>query len=466
MAGFSHERLHYIGVVLAGASAVLMVNLDTTVVTIILPDIARIFNTSADTISLVNVSYLLALTAFLPVFGKLSDRIGVERVFTPAYLLFALFSLLCGLAPGVNSLFLARFFQGIAGAMLMATSAVVVVKYIPEEKRGSVFGINGLMAGMGFALGAPLGGWLSTMLSWRWVFFLNIPLGLIGFYLCTRCLRRKEAPRDLNGLDYQGAILAILALSAMIITLSTAQLFHDSAVKLLAGISAVIFLLLFIRQEQRTDDPLLKLSLLRCRPFTSSLLANFTYLFFLYGLTFILPFFFMYVRQNSTIDTSHYLVVFPVVAMLIMPIAGRLCDAIGTKGPALFGMAMFAVSGILISLFTADSSAIYIVSSFCLLGAGMAFFGTAILTMTMTHATPENMGMVSALKAFFPIFGGLLGVTVFASIFSHAIEKGGMAVEHTPPALVAASFTSSMYMATGVTIVGLLFTLLSGPKNK
>ncbi|MEN8189664.1 MAG: MFS transporter [Thermodesulfobacteriota bacterium] len=465
MIEFTKSGLHYAGVVLAGAVAILMVNLDTTVVTIILPDIGRIFGVSADTVALINVSYLLSLTAFLPVFGKLSDRIGVERVFMPGYLLFSLCSLFCGLAPGVHSLMVARFFQGIGGAMVMATSAVIVVKYIPFERRGSVFGINGLMAGIGFALGAPVGGWLSTMLSWRWVFFVNIPLGILGFYLCSICLTKREKSGKLDGLDYRGALLAVCSLVCLVMTLSTAQIFHSSTFKLLAGIGGLLFLVFFIRQERKAVDPMLKLSLLSDRRLSSSLLANFSYLFFLYGLTFLLPFFFKYVRGDSTIETSHYLAVFPLVSMVIMPLVGRFCDRVGSKLPALIGMGSFCLAALLISFFSVDTSTVAVVATFSLLGVGMAFFGTAILAMTMTHATPESMGMISGLKAFFPIFGGLLGITFFSSLFSHAIEAAGTAVEQAPPALVAESFSHSMNLAIMAVLLGFLFTLLAGPKK-
>jgi EmrB/QacA subfamily drug resistance transporter len=408
---------------------------------------------------------MLSLTVLLPVFGKLCDRLGVERVFTPGYLVFSVCSMLCGMADSIYHLILFRVLQGIGGAMLMATSAVVVVKYIPENRRGSVFGINGMMAGIGLAIGAPLGGWLYTLLSWKWIFFINIPFGIAGFVACRKFLNRKQSPLSLKSFDLPGAILLMAALSSMVILLSTANIFAGSQVKSGSGMIALACLAGFAWWENRASDPLLHFSLLRNRPLFAGLIANFFYLFILYGITFVLPFFFKYVRGDNTVTTSHFMMIFPVASMIFMPFAGRICDWTGTRPPALFGMTLFAIASAMLTTFNMASPTWYIITTFLLLGLAIAFFCTAILAMIMTHARPETTGMLSSLKAVFPIMGGLLGVTAFADIFSHGIERSGVILEHAPAQIVSGSFTWSMYLACAASITGLLFTLAARPDD-
>lgn len=458
-----NEEQHYYGVIAAGAIAILMVNLDTTVVTIVLPDLALLFDEPADTISLVNIAYMLSLTVLLPVFGKLSDRLGVERVFTPGYIVFSLCSMFCGMANSIYSLLLFRVLQGIGGAMLMATSAVVVVKYIPLEKRGTVFGINGMMAGIGLAIGAPVGGWLYTMLSWRWIFFINLPFGIAGFLACLWFLNRKEPRKSISAFDFQGAFLLMAALSAAVIFLSTSSLFALYPVKLSSALIAVVCFAGFVFRERHAADPLLSLSLLGNSSLTAGLMANFLYLFMLYGITFVLPFFFKYVRGDSTVVTSHFMMLFPMASMVFMPFVGRLCDRAGTRLPALAGMFLFMVSSFLFLTFTHFNPAWYIAAVFFLFGLAIALSCTAILAMIMTHAKPETTGMLSSLKAVFPILGGLLGVTAFSDIFSHGIEVAGETIEQVSLNIVSASFQYSMCLALAVAVIGFLFTLAARP---
>lgn len=449
-----------IGFNIASATAIFMVNLDTTVVNIVLPTLAKHFNVNMTRVSLVNVSYLLSLTAFLLVFGRLSDRWGPERVFIPGYVLFTAGSALCALAQGIWDLSLYRFIQGIGGSMIFATSAVIIVKYIPPEVRGRAYGINGLFAGIGFALGSPVGGYLCSF-GWEWVFLVNIPIGLAGIFLCLRFLDDRRHVRSQEKFDLGGAVLSFFALVLLIAAFQAGGRFSWTSPGVLGCFAASgVLLVLFLFLETRVPNPLVPLSLFRSLPLSAALIANFVYLLLLYGISFIFPFYFRYIQKLTDAQTGHYMALFPLVSIVISPVTGFLCDKIGPRVLCIFSMAAFVVSTLLFLRYDAATPVTYLVATLLLFGLAMALFCTAILTLIMTHAAPGQAGILSSVKAVIPNLGGLLGVSLFSIVFTHHLlsEGEGLVETASQPALMT-GFRQTMILALGVAVAGLLAAL-------
>lgn len=463
----SEDRGKVLCAMIASATAIFMVNLDITIVNIALPTFCRLFTIDPTDASMVVLSYLLALTGFLLVAGKLSDKFGTERVFLLGYCVFSVGSLLCAIAHSFAALVLFRFIQGLGSSLLFATSAVIVVRYVAPEKRGRAYGLNGLFAGIAFALGSPVGGFLIHSLGWQWIFLVNIPVSIVGISLSLHGLVWPRGERNESGFDYIGALLSFLTLTAMLFALNRGEDmgWHSPAI-LCSIVLAAFFFTLFIMWEKKFPCPILELSLFRDHRLNATLAANFIYLMLLCGITFVLPFYFEELKGFHPQKAGLYMMIFPILSMFISPLSGYLSDRIGPRTVCMTGMGLFLAACSVFLCFNAATPDHVIIVSELVLGLGMALFMTAVLTMVMTYAEPGNLGMLSAIKAVIPQIGASIGVAVFAFLYnmpSHTVP-GTEILKN--PALFLAGYRNAMIFGVILALAGIVTSALSGPKKK
>lgn len=255
------------------ACALFMQNLDTTVLATALPTLSREFAVQPTSISLALTSYLLALALFIPASGTIADRFGPRRVFRAAIALFSLGSIACGFSVDLTSLVVARFFQGVGGAMMMPVGRLVLLRSVAKRDLVSAVSWLAMPAMVGPILGPPLGGFLVTYLDWRWIFWINIPIGALGIVLVGRFIREMrtdERPR----FDAVGFVLSGIALGPLLFGLELAsrrEASHLALPLLLTGFAAVIA---YVIHARRTERPILDLSLLRIATFRLSIMAG------------------------------------------------------------------------------------------------------------------------------------------------------------------------------------------------
>lgn len=406
-----------VGVMVASAMAIFMVNLDVTVVNIILPELCGRFEATTSQASWVVLSYMLAVTGLSLVFGRLSDMKGGERLFMGGYFLFAVGSGVCALSWNLLSLSLFRFLQGVGGAMIMATCAVMVVRYIPQKMRGRAFALNGMMAGLGFALGSPVGGFLSHYFDWRAVFVVNIPVAAVGLFFCRRFLTRRDHVGAHASFDIAGALTGFLMLGTLIFSLH--GLTGESSHLAYAGLGLTLVLaVVFVRHELRCSDPLLSMSLFGNRALDFALLGTGFYYVLLQGTGLVLPFFLIHARGMTEAHAGALLFAGPVTTIVLAPLVGWLCDKVGPRLPALFGAILFAISCSLFLNFSADSSVLSLLVALVLLGIGMSFYSAPILTLTMSFSRPETVGVLSSVKSVVPSVIGMLGYSIYSLVYS------------------------------------------------
>jgi MFS family permease len=212
----------YFWIVLCSAFILLIVKLDAFVVNVSLPTIAHAFSLNAAQTSMIIVVYLLMLTNTMLIFGKLEDRLGIRKILIAGYIIFTLGSLFSGLAPSILTLILARGLQGIGGAMLLICGFSAVNKFLPKEIEGWGLGIVTTAAALGIATGAPLGGYITHYFNWRWIFFVNVPLGVLGLLVSAGTLPKETISKSTASqpFDYLGAILSFTGLSILTYVLS------------------------------------------------------------------------------------------------------------------------------------------------------------------------------------------------------------------------------------------------------
>ena len=271
------------------ASALFMETLDMTVIATALPTIAHTLGVNPLHLSLAITSYLLGLAVFIPLSGWMADRFGARHVFRAAIVVFTLGSVLCGLSNSMFELVGARLLQGAGGAMMVPVGRLVLLRTIPKSELVAAMAYVTVPALIGPVLGPPLGGFIVTYGSWRWIFFINVPVGILGFFLVNRYIANIREP-ETPSLDFYGWVIAALGLACLLFGFETAGrgiLPRPAVVTLLA--SGAAFVLLYLRHARRVAHPVLDLSLFRIATFRASLVGGFLTRTSIGALPFLLP---------------------------------------------------------------------------------------------------------------------------------------------------------------------------------
>jgi EmrB/QacA subfamily drug resistance transporter len=460
------DRFRHALTVVTVAIAIFMTNLDTSIVNIALPTLARYFQADTDEVSRVVLAYLLSMVCLVLVFGKVSDRVGHEKIFLAGYAVFTVASALCAFAPGLLLLVLSRFIQGIGSAMLLATWGAIAVKYLPAEIRGRAFGIVTVFGGVGMAIGAPVGGLLLSWLSWKWIFLINVPAGILAILLIRLLFKtgsREHRPEE--KFDYAGSLLSLVAFFCLFLLLNTGQdngwLSWRSL--LLSGATLVSFTGFIIR-ERSFRFPILDLDLLRKRHLLFGFITTLTVTMILMGFNFLFPFFFDLVRHLDPGRTGLLLMTFPLISVLVSPLSGYFSDKSGPRRVSLIALALLILSTCGILFFGVHTPYWFVVLAFLFFGTGLALFFTANTSLIMSHSVPGRESMLSASIATVSYLGSAIGIVLFENIFSFRFPAtGGREIMDTIPAgIVVSGFIHASVFGIILALAGFLTTLLSG----
>src|SRR3569833_3001371 len=264
---------HFRTIALIVGAAMFMEQLDGTVLATALPSMARDLEVRATSLSIALTSYLISLAIFIPVSGRIADRFGARNVFRSAIVIFLIGAITCANAPNVITLVLARFFEGTGGALMMPVGRLVLMRNV--EKRDLIQATSWVLipAVVGPILGPPVGGFIVTYLNWRWIFYINLPIGLLGIVLVSIFIANSkgEVPEKT---DYQGILLSSLSLGLFLFGFELIS--HEGLLAMALGFLATGGLLgvLYIRHARTTKDPILDISLMKIPPFGTSVLAG------------------------------------------------------------------------------------------------------------------------------------------------------------------------------------------------
>jgi EmrB/QacA subfamily drug resistance transporter len=269
-----------------------MTTLDTSIVNISLPAMSRAFGVPlSGQIEWVLIIYLVVIAALLLTFGRLSDAIGRKPVWVLGLAVFTIGSAMCGLAQSLPMLIASRAFQGVGGALIFAPSVALLTDAFPPEKRGRAIGLNAVGVSLGVAAGPSLGGVLTEQLTWRWIFFINVPIGMVATVLAVRLLEHgKGRPQRF---DLPGAVLLGVGLGLLTLGLSFGQEWGWTSPLLLACVGiAIVSLVALMFVEKRAPQPNIDLSLLTCRPFASAVVSLVLSFLAMFAVGFLMPFYF------------------------------------------------------------------------------------------------------------------------------------------------------------------------------
>ncbi|MFA5416675.1 MAG: DHA2 family efflux MFS transporter permease subunit, partial [Methanoregula sp.] len=295
--------------ILSISLASFMSALDGTIVNIALPTISKGFDISSSTVSWVATIYLLVMAGCVLIFGKLSDGIGFKKVFLAGFVIFTLGSFSCGLLPDLLSSFPvligSRAFQAVGGAMITAIAPAMITAYIPMAQKGKAMGIIMTVAALGTAIGPTIGGVLTQFLSWHWIFFINVPVGIIALILGAKVIPATMPHDKPAGFDKAGALLIFTGLAALLFAVSEGQTLGWNSPSIIGALAlAVITLGYFVWHELKAADPLLELRLFKNRNFLFTNLIMSLVFFSFAGINYLLPFYLQYVKGFGTSDSG------------------------------------------------------------------------------------------------------------------------------------------------------------------
>ena len=402
---------------LAVCIGVFMLLLDVTIVNVALPDIQRTFSASLSDLQWVIDAYALVLAALLLTAGSIADAVGRRRLFATGIGLFASSSLLCGFSTGWIVLSVARGLQGVGGAIMFATSLALLAEAFPPSRRGVAFGVFGAVTGVAIAVGPVLGGVLTSGISWRWIFFVNLPPGLVALVVTLTKVDESRDPNphrpDLPGLVTFSAALACLVFGLI----RSAPDGWGSATVVACLAAAAVLLAAFVVVEGRSEGPLFELRLLRVPTFTGGLVAAWAISASIFSLLTYLVIYFQGVLGYSALETGLRILPLSGAVFVAAGVAGRLSERVPARwliGP---GFALLGIGILLMRGTTAGGGWTHFLPGFVVAGVGAGFINVPLASTAVSVVEPRHAGMASGANSTFRQVGIATGVATLGSIF-------------------------------------------------
>jgi EmrB/QacA subfamily drug resistance transporter len=404
-------------------TGVLMTAVDTTIVVLALPEIQRGLHVALSAVVWVIISFLLVITLLATQVGRLGDMFGRVRMYEMGFAVFVLGSLACGLAWNEASIIAFRVVQGVGGAFIMANSGAVIADLYPKQQRGRAYGFTSVGWTMGAVIGIVLGGLIVTYVSWRWIFWINVPVGVAALAVATRVLHDR-AERSRRRLDLPGMVTLGLGLFGVLwamTRLATTAFDVEVAGYLVGGI---VLIGTFGIIESRQPEPMLPLSIFRVPTMTASLLAALFQGLASFAVLFLVIMYLQGPRGLSPIHASLLLVPGYVLGSVAGPYAGRLADRRGPVLPATAGLAIQVVSLAIYAQLSNTTGLWVVVLASIINGVGASFFFPANNAAIMKAAPPDAYGIASGMMRTFSNVGMVFSFAVAILIASRSISRG------------------------------------------
>jgi len=398
--------------------ALFMVSLDNLVVTTALPTIKESLGASLSQLQWTVNAYTLTFAVFLLTGAALGDRFGRKRIFTGGVVLFTAGSAAAALAPTGDLLVLARAIQGVGAAFVTPLTLTILSAAVPAERRGLALGAWGAITGLAIALGPLVGGAIAEGLSWQWIFWINVPIGIALVPLAYLLLAESRGPDA--SIDLPGLGLASTGLLALVWALINGnETGWTSPVIVAAFLAAGVLLGAFFAWEARTPNPMLPLRFFRSRSFSAANGVSLLMSFGMFGSIFLLAQFFQVAQGYSPLEAGLRTLPWTAMPIFVAPIAGVLSDRVGSRPLLVVGMALMAVGlGWIAAVATPTVDYLVLVPAFMLAGIGMSLFFAPTANLVLSAVRPEEEGRASGANNTIREIGGVFGVAVLASVFS------------------------------------------------
>ncbi|WP_052339814.1 MFS transporter [Gorillibacterium massiliense] len=401
-----------------------MALLDTTIVNITLPKMSEFYGTDMKTISWVLNGYNLAFAVLLVTASRLADQFGRKRVFLIGVGLFTLSSYLCGVSSSADLLIAFRVMQGIAGAMLVPVTLPMSMLLVPKNRQGLLMGVWGALGGLMSAGGPVLGGLLAEHADWQWIFFINIPTGIITFLLCLVLIPESIDTTASKRIDWVGALL--LTVSMFSLTLALVQVsdkgWTSISIELLLAIG-IGALVLFFLAEARVTEPMLPLWLLKVRPFSAGMGGMFTLSVGMTGIAFLVTFYLTMSLGMSQQAAGDTIAVMPLVSIVFAGAAGPLSQKFGSRWLSIAGLLIFGAAIYLFGWLTPDSTRADVIWRMAVAGMGLGIAMTPMTMASMQAVPADKYGISSGVNNMTRTLGQVIGIAVLVTLFNANVNS-------------------------------------------
>jgi EmrB/QacA subfamily drug resistance transporter len=427
--------------------ALFMVTLDNLVVTTAIPVIREDLHASLSSLEWTVNAYTLTFAVLLLTGAALGDRFGRRRIFALGISIFTAGSIAAALAPSVEFLNVARAVQGVGGAIVMPLTLTILSAAVPAEKRGLALGAWGGISGLAVAFGPLVGGAVVQGISWQWIFWLNVPIGLVLVPLALTRLQETYGPE--GKLDLPGLGLASAGLFGIVWGLVRGNELGWASTEIVAAlVIGAALVAAFVVWELRVEHPMLPMRFFRNSTFSLANLASLFMYFGMFGSIFLLAQFFQTVQGYSPLGSGLRILPWTLAPMFIAPIAGALSDRIPAKNIIGVGLTMQAAAlAWIAAVSTPTTPYSELIVPFMIAGIGMALFFAPVANVVLSAVKPAEEGKASGANNAIRELGGVFGVAVLAAIFAHA---GG----YRTPETFADGMTTAVYVGAGVVALG------------
>lgn len=395
--------------------------LDTSIVNVAIPDMMGNLGATLDQVSWVSTGYIIANVIVLPLTGWLSAHFGRKRYLGFSMIIFTVASLLCGLSRSLNMLVLCRILQGVGGAALLSTAQATLMEIFPPWQLGMIQGIFGIGVMVGPTLGPTLGGWITDNYSWPWIFFINIPIGIMASILTFAFVRDSKIQKKHASVDFIGIILLAIGIGSLqtILEKGNREGWFDSTLIIWLTVAMVVGLVSFVLWELHTPAPAVNLRILKNRGFAAGTMFGAVLGFGLYGGVFILPVYLQQLRHYSASQTGW--IIFPggIATALVVPFVGRMINKFNPRNLVAVGTVGFIISMFILQRITLETGTNDLLWPLILRGASMGFLFIPLTIATLLGLKPKEVPSGTGIFNLSRQLGGSAGIAFLTTMIDH-----------------------------------------------
>jgi EmrB/QacA subfamily drug resistance transporter len=429
---------------------IFMATLDGSIVNVALPTLTEYFKTNITTIEWVIMAYLLTITSLLMSLGRISDMVGRKPVFAGGLALFTIGSGLCAISTTEGQLIFYRVIQGIGAAMLMATGIAIITHAFPPQERGKAMGLIGTVVAIGSMMGPIAGGILIERIGWQSIFYINIPVGIIGTFMALSVLKKDEIIKG-QVFDIPGAVTLFISLISLLMALSEGEEKGWSSIIIISlFVLCLVFFIMFIIVENKARHPMMELRHFRNKLFAAANISGLISFIAIYSTILLMPFFLQNELGYSPQDVGIVFLAVPVVMSVASPLSGWLSDRTDSFLLSSFGIGIASISILSLSYMSSSSSFIDVTSRLAVLGLGLGLFQAPNNSIIMGSLPREQLGVAAGSLGTMRNMGMVLGIAISGAVFSNRYAYYGGAESSFLPAFRDAYIVSAIICGMAV----------------